>query len=453
MKRISAAAVLLIVVSLSAPEAVRAQRTGSFLYHYVDPPVIYFDGSTATRVEVATTGQSIRQVLLTYPELGAMYDDGSHGDRIAGDGIYTLSGVTMRGAAGTMPYYGGTHGAAGFRVKIIKTDGTEQEVTAVTYALVSAGQNFPTLQLADGLYATGSAFFVVDPKGEALDSVIPLGSVRCGRGAYAAFHKLYSVFPDVFDFVVVMPSGSILDPARDYGENTPYFVRAKNEIRNIGVPLFDRTAEFGSQGRLRGMIYHSFGEGAILDHEIGHSWMASFGKRFELSECAQCYGDHWNPYTDIGGQMGAFLLNVPGVAAGHLVANGDGTFRVQQVDQSAQGYSKLDLYLMGLIPSSEVPLVNKLVNPDFSNPQRVTAQRVETYTIQQLVQAEGGERVPAFPTQKDFNLAFVAVKNKAFTPAEFAYFSLVARYFASRERGERYFVPFNAATGGRGALN
>jgi uncharacterized protein (TIGR03437 family) len=61
--------------------------------------------------------------------------------------------------------------------------------------------------------------------------------------------------------------------------------------------------------------------------------------------------------------------------------------------------------------------------------------------------------VPAFPAQKDFNLAFVAVKNKPFTPAEFAFFSLVARYFASRDRGEFAATPFYTATGGRATLN
>jgi hypothetical protein len=342
-----------------------------------------------------------------------------------------------------VPYFGGTHGTAGFHGKIVKADGTEQELGGITVGVVSLGQHFPALQLAEGLYATGSAFFFVDPKGEALDSTIPLGSVRRGKAAFAAFRKLYAVFPDVFDFVVVMPSGAIFDPARNYAENTPYFVRAKNEIRNIGVPLFDSTADFASQGRLRGMIYHSFGGAAILDHEIAHSWSASFGKRSDLSECAQCSGDHWNPLTDIGGQMAAFVSGVPGFPQGQLVANGDGTFRVQQADGSSLPYSKLDLYLMGLIPSSEVPPVRKLVNPDFSNPKRVTAQQVETYTIQQLIDAEGGERVPRWPAQKDFNMAFVAVKNKPFTPAEFAYFSLVASYFASRERGECYLTTFH----------
>jgi len=464
------AAILFVVLvgALGAAPDAHSARVGSFLYYRFDPPVIYSDGRTPTTLEVATTGWGIAEVLVELPELGfrPMYDDGTHGDRVAGDGIYTLEGITV-----SLPIrsFGGTHAVSGFEVKIIKSDGTEEVNREPSLGLVDADQWFPAVQLGQGpfrgeaVYATAYALFIVDPFGSALGTPNwPLGSVRCGRRTFAAFHKLYSFFPDLFDFVIVMPSGGIFDPKRDYAENVPYFVAAKNEVRHIGIPLFDKTAAFGSRGRLRGMIYHSFGVGSILDHEIGHAWSALFGRKLGLTDWDgrtrydyRTTRHHWNPYTDIAGQMAAFVSH-PDVqyGAGHLMDNGDGTWRIEREPADDTPYSKLDLYLMGLIPPEEVPPIHLLVDPDLSHPQRVTAEQVKTYTIEQLMGAEGGERIPSWrDSQKEFNIAFIIVKDRPFTPAEFAFFSLVARYFASRERGDLSLTTFYAATGGRATLN
>ncbi len=50
-------------------------------------------------------------------------------------------------------------------------------------------------------------------------------------------------------------------------------------------------------------------------------------------------------------------------------------------------------------------------------------------------------------------MAFVVVKNKAFTAAEYAFYSLISKYFASTEQGEYSLTTFYTATGGRATLN
>jgi len=454
-KLIGTAIALVLVGSLGITPEIYSDSDGvsTFLYHYFDPPVVYNDGRTPTTLEIVTTGQGIAQVSVTIPWLGTlpMYDDGTHADRVPNDGIYTIDNITIKDMEWTL-HFGGTHGVYDPRVTILKRDGTEETVYPMFgLGIVKEGEEFPAVQLGEGLYATEHAFFIVDPSGETLGVLNwPLGDIQCGKATFEATHKLYSVFPDIFDFVVVMPSGTIFDPQWDYKVTVPYFVRAKNEIRNIGIPLFDETAKFGSQGRLRGMIYHSFGTGQVLDHEIGHAWSAYLGQELGLSS-----GGHWGRYSDVGGQMASYVSHpdVP-LGSGHLVDNGDGTWRVEREPGDNMPYSKLDLYVMGLIPPEEVPPVHLLINPDFSDPQRVTAERVETYTIEQLMAAEGGERVPSWrESQKEFNIAFIAVKNKEFTPAEFAFFSLVAKYFTSKEQGDLGLTTFYTATGGRATLN
>lgn len=421
-------------------------------YYTVEPNIVYnMDENTLITLEVVTTGETINQIRMDKPVTGNLYDDGSHGDRTAGDGIYSLNNIPHN-----LKHYalghGGTHNVRGhFHIIIEKTDGsTEEHYLQIGY--VDSEQHFPTVKLGDGLYATDYAFFIVDTAGTTLEITDwPLGYIQCGKAYFAATQKFYSVLPDIFDFITIMPANTIYNPD-NFSENVPYFVRAKNEIQHIGVDLFDNTAQFGSAGQLRGMIYHSWGTGQILDHEIGHCWCADIGQSLNLCRTENSHGNHWNPYSDIGGQMSAFLSHPDCI--GHLKSNGDGTWRIERDPGDYELYSMLDLYVMGLIPPQEVPPAHILINPDLTDYQHVTADQVDTCTIEEIMAAEGGERIPSYvDSPKEFNTAFIVVKNKEFTPADFAYYSLVSKYFASEEQGELSLTTYYTATGGRGRLN
>lgn len=440
------------------PLLVERSAGTAYLYHYLDPLVVYQgdDDSNTMTLELATTGQDIAQVRILTPTDGSLYDDGSHGDRVAGDGIYTLNGIPVNTQYVRFGY-GGTFGiSARIKIDIESTSGGHEQ-HYFAYGIVPSEYQLTAIDLGDGLSATSSAFFIVDPAGDLLDTADwPLGYIHCGHSQFGVFEKLYSVYDDVFDFVIIMPAHAIFDPDRRYGENVPYYVRAKNEVQHIGIPLFDNTHHFHSQGRLMGMIYHSWGGGAILDHEIGHAWAADMGEVYGLTRCDDgCYGNHWNPRSDIGGQMAAFLFHPDAqYGAGHLLDNGDGTWRIERVADDNRCYSALELYVMGLIPPQDVPPIHLLINPDTSDSQRVTAERVEVYTIDDLMAAEGGERVPSYEhSQRRFNVAFVVVKNKQFTAAEYAFYSLIPRYFASTDQGAWSLTTFYTATGGRARLN
>lgn len=455
--RVRATVRIIAIVGIAISDSpIYAMREGSYLYSWCDPQVVYNDGITTTTIRVATDNKGIASV---FAGLGPqtwfpLYDDGTHGDEVPNDGIFTLNNVTTDtlGVTGKRLMYGGTHGGVGLWTKIVKTSGEVQIISGwqAELGMVDRSQVFPSIPLGGNLSATQYVFCIVDPKGNVLGAKIPLGSVKCGDKYFLAFKRLYSVFPDIFDFVIVLPAGTILDPERNYGENVPYEVNVKNTIRNIGVPIFDNSAKFYSKGRLRSMIYHSAGDGQILDHEIGHGWKMAFGESLGLSDEA-----HWDANTDIAGQMSNFVFT-PSGRVGHLLSNGDGTWRVAREPGNETPYSKLDLYLMGLIAPNKVPAIHKLVNPDFSNPDRVTAESVETYSLKRIMKAEGGARDPSWrDAPRKFRVAFVIVKNKAFTPAEYAYYSLVAKLFTSTtQMGDPVssFTTFYTATGGLATL-
>lgn len=450
-------AILMTSGSLRAEEPRAGASSGetAFLYYSLDPIVVYTDDAdTPVTLEVATSGEDVTRVRLVSPVQVDLFDDGTAGDRIPGDGIFTTDRAQPGPSYSNLSF--GTHGTSGrYHVAIDHDDG-RQDDHWLGVGLVAPDQRFPATAKGDGLYATSHAFFIVDQEGTLLDTRDwPLGYIHCGHAQFGVFEKLYSVYPDAFDFVVVMPAHPIYDPSRDFAENSPYFIRARNDVENIGIDVYDNTARFFSEGRLMGMVYHSWGYGSILDHEFGHAWSADLGSAYDLSGCEDCQGSHWNPMSDIAGQMSAFLFHPEAPwGAGHLLSNGDGTWRIDREPGNDTPYSSLDLYAMGLIPPSEVEPIHVLVDPDTTDVNRVTCQTVETLTIDDIIAAEGGERKPSWrDSTKEFKVAMVVVKNTDFTPAEFAFYSLVARYFTSTERGELSMTTFHHATSGRASLD
>jgi hypothetical protein len=229
-----------------------------YCYHHIDPKVVYRGNEPDVfTLEVGTSGENIARVRVLNPIAAEMFDDGTHGDRVAGDGIYTLNKILNKTST-ILLKFGETHATWGiFRISIEQLDGTKVE-SSVDIGLVREDISFPAVQLGPGLSATEYAFFIEDPVGDVLGTPNwPLGAIGCGKTYFEAFKKLYSVLPDQFDFVIVMPAHSIYDPARDYAENVPCFMPAKNEILHIGLPLSNNTAQYYSKGRLMGMVYHS----------------------------------------------------------------------------------------------------------------------------------------------------------------------------------------------------
>ena len=131
--------------------------------------------------------------------------------------------------------------------------------------------------------------------------------------------------------------------------------------------------------------------------------------------------------------------------------NGDGTYT--QLDDDfyvpATGYSHLDLYLMGLMPASDVPdffLLRNLVaaGKDANGKPIYRGDKVKI-TIQDVI-AANGPRVPAYEqAQKQFNTGIVAIVLKGRTPSR----ELLERANGIREAWIAYWAK---TTGGRATM-
>jgi hypothetical protein len=460
--------ILAFLVTGLHPAQIASAQTAEFpqenAWTRSSPSVVWCeDPASTTTLEVHIVGRSdVARVWLT--DLGTsdiggraeLYDDGTHGDLQTGDLVFTLADVVLpcnRSFMGANGGYGNWWGM--LRVEL--QDGTQLgNDYGMVVGLVDPDfkNKFPVQDFGNGLSATAYAFFIQDTNHEVMDSY-PVANVYCGTTNYNAYRKLYSVLPDVFDFALVMPGMQIFRPS-DLAENVPYDVTVANSVKHIGMNLFDHSADFGSAGRLRAAIYHSFGSIAVVDHEMGHAWGVNIGQTLGLMDVwnGEPMLGHWNEMADMQGQMGLYYFDDNG-NVGHFGDNGDGTWRLV-ANTEVEPYSPLELYLMGMIPPDEVPPVHILQDPDLTDLGHIKAASFKTVTIDQIMQAEGGARLPASAdAQKDFTMAFIVTQDTPYDDAAYAFFSLISHELMDKNppRQHSSFAPFYWATGGRGTLD
>jgi hypothetical protein len=215
-----------------------------------------------------------------------------------------------------------------------------------------------------------------------------------------------------------------------------FAIPVKNDVLGIGnpsyyelFPLFDKTADYGSQGTLKAILSMNnlkLWEGdplesvwgpatstlSVLAHEFEHIW----GIYIEPFELVGRDWVHWN-----------FFLHTAGSVMGgnDIQDNGDGTFTTLEPKDI---YSPLDLYLMGLLKPDEIPptfLVTEVYDLDLPPPydeEFISADALaasdpmgdvtfrgekKEITIEEIM-TTNGVRVPdAESSQKDFRVAFI----------------------------------------------
>ncbi|MEI6209510.1 MAG: putative Ig domain-containing protein [Desulfuromonadales bacterium] len=223
-----------------------------------------------------------------------------------------------------------------------------------------------------------------------------------------------STHGDNVDFLVFLSTFEYALPGGAQG----LYTGVKNDTQGINRPLFDNSGQFGSNGKLQGTIdlgnvttLAAAPYGAKLDQTLiilGHELMHRFGPhvRFKdpdgvLNSALLGDGDtHWSYLLDSKGSL---------MYGNGWMDNGNGTF-TSTSQQS--GYSPLDLYLMGMIPKTQVPPMLLIENTNIDKTQLphlgdTITGTAKTVTIDDIVAAEG-ERTPnAASSQKQFNIGFV----------------------------------------------
>jgi hypothetical protein len=261
--------------------------------------------------------------------------------------------------------------------------------------------------------------------------------------------RFYASHADAFDQLVVYTAR----PLNPLGGSLAFEVNVRNDVDGIGLERLDRTAEWGSAGRLESVVfmdavdnYRDVDGFEILAHEVGHRWLSRL--RFRAP------GGAGDALLGRGGVHWSFFLDTDAsVMEGNDIEDRGGG-RFETVD-FARGYSALDQYAMGLRSAAEVPDFFFVEAADDFRPNRpYKASSVpeagvsftgirRTVRIADVLAALGPRSPDAARASRLWRQAYVLVADRS-APATEARVGTVARI---RSRFEPYYA---AATGGRG---
>jgi uncharacterized protein (TIGR03437 family) len=243
--------------------------------------------------------------------------------------------------------------------------------------------------------------------------------------------RFYQLFGDDYDMLNIVLPG--------FYENR-YHVIVKNNEQGTAAPIVDSTANYGSKGRLLGVsIFPLFpyfdGAERGNTHELGHQWMAHF------PGLPLAVPPHWPPSSMANGIMGfGHGTGTQGLEFPCLVSRKNGV--VVANNAPVGSFTDMDLYLMGLIPPSQVGdhfivTDTKVANqmPDVCNTTLAPSQ-YSVLTVNDIIR-DYGARIPAASPSRQIRVANILLTRDNLADAD----TMALADFFSRRFQERSNVP------------
>ena len=421
----------------------------------VTPYALWADEVASRPITVKARTKSTGNVTLTLAYFDAlvdgtgaqivkpMFDDGTHGDAVARDGIWTLSFPLELSEPSRLRLYDGLIDSVSIAISASDNDRSPVSPTnsidaRVEVALLShtLTNSFPARVIDADIQVTDTLVNIVDPRFDE-------------QNIERLMQRVYQQYPaDPFDFAVVFHT-------RTSGDGIPRSIGVKNDVTGINLPVFDHTSEYGSSGRLQQVVFQNAHMlGVEINHEIGHRWAAYLNQ--PKLNLAIPTGFHWGASNHVG-QMGN----------GPYLLEENGAYRVTNAEYSenftANPFSTLELYLMGLVRPDEVAPLRFVTDPsvNVTFDSLLNAASTRLVTINDIVDVYGKREPAMAASQNAFTAAFVVVSDEFLSPPEYTLTSFIARYHAGTSLGGKRTgglfdvldpPSFGAATGFRATL-
>jgi hypothetical protein len=271
---------------------------------------------------------------------------------------------------------------------------------------------------------------------------------------------IYQKFDDDFDFIFLILNEETKP------SNLNYFGqlnRVSNNVEGTGVDVFDDSSDFGSAGKLKSLIQLTqitFLLSGPTSHEILHNW----GNFVIPTEAVNDFGTNITSFA-MGGHWGFTGGNTKGQLGGFdqttLVDNGNGSYTVGAFGVNANGansvpYNDIELYLMGMIPLSEVAAFDGFTTitsiADNGNDTWTFEATKTSYTPTSL-NALLENRVPSSTTaQKDFKALVLVITDAPLTTAEWDRVDTDAESYSRTSDDSSFLYNFWEATRGLGTI-
>ena len=182
---------------------------------------------------------------------------------------------------------------------------------------------------------------------------------------FAVAQKFYQTHPDDYDQIILWTDQPLIRDA------FAYELTVANEVRGIGLDIYDLSRSLGSAGRLRSLVVMDWigkyppnpqekflGENntlSVLGQEVGHRWGAYLEFRDHTGQRSDALLGrdlaHWSFHFDSDASV---------LEGNDIEDLGGGQFRTTD---AVKRFSRLDQYAMGLIPPSLVPPFFYVENP------------------------------------------------------------------------------------------
>jgi hypothetical protein len=271
---------------------------------------------------------------------------------------------------------------------------------------------------------------------------------------------IYQKFEDDFDFIFLILNEATQPSNLTYAGQLN---RVSNTIEGTGVPVFDDSSNFGSAGKLKSLMQLTQIDFLLYgptSHEILHNW----GNFVIPSEAVSDFGTNLTSFP-LGGHWGFTGGNTKGQLGGFdqntLVDNGNGSYTVDTFGLNANGgnsvpYNDIELYLMGMIPLSEVTAFDGFTTitsiADNGNDTWTFEATKTNYTpasLNTLLE----NRVPSFTTaQKDFKALVLVITDAPLTTAEWDRVDTDAESYSRTSDNSSFLYNFWEATRGLGTI-
>ena len=271
---------------------------------------------------------------------------------------------------------------------------------------------------------------------------------------------IYQRFDDDYDFIILL----LNEPS--IPENLSYYGRligVSNSIEGIGLNSYNFSSEYGSSGKLKALIqmtgleYLKYGPAL---HELAHQWANFALPTHSVSSTGTnltsfLFGSHWG-FTggNTKGQLGGFEQS-------SLVDNGQNSYSVGEFGTFANGgngvpSNDLELYLMGMLPISEVGDFDMFTNITaldiVSSTFSFSAEDRTTFTPESLEELLG-QREPSFEdSQKDFKVLAIVLTDNPLSEEEWTKVDATVEWFSNPGDDGTYLYNFWEATRGIGTV-
>jgi hypothetical protein len=282
----------------------------------------------------------------------------------------------------------------------------------------------------------------------------------------ALFKDIYKNFKDDFDFIFLVLNETAVPNNWPDGE----LISVSNATSNIGIPNSTKASLYGSAGKLKAVMSLSqinyIKRGPSL-HELMHTWgnfiiqtsWVDDNGTGPVSALINNYKPHWG-FTggSSAGQLGGF--NQADLQFVNLDANRQ-YFAKEFGGFANYGnsvpYTEFELYLMGMIPLSDVKPFDVFSNITWYQQANanwdVYFNGTKTTYTPVKIETDFGMRTPtSTASQKDFKLLIVVLSPAVVDPIRMTTVSSDATWLGLKQSDGTALYNFWEATGGRGTM-